>query len=142
MPLQLSRGHDAGSADPTCAAAQPHVLVIDDDESLRALYREVIEEIGFRSTTYHRTFETCDPIVALAPTLIVLDLVFRGDALGPRFLDLLKTDPRTATITVVVATAANDMVDELAPRLRQWNCPVLLKPFDLDDLWQLLLKLR
>ncbi|HEY7035900.1 MAG TPA: response regulator [Thermomicrobiales bacterium] len=138
MHSALCRGSDLGRADWTPRTAQPHVLVIDDDESLRVLYQEVIDEIGFRTTTWHRTVDTCDPIVALDPSLILLDLVFGGQVLGPRFLDQLKADPRTSAIPVVVATAAYHMVDAMASNLRRWNCSVLYKPFDLDDLVRVL----
>jgi CheY-like chemotaxis protein len=142
METLLCRGPEMGQAGVARATTPPHVLVIDDDESLRALYQEVIDELGFGTTTWHRTVETCDPVVALAPSLIVLDLMFGGQALGARFLHHLKSDPRTAAIPVVIATAAYDAVAELAPSLSRWDCPVLLKPFNLDDLLTLLLRLR
>jgi hypothetical protein len=82
--------------EPACDDLRPQVLVFEDDQSLCDLYGELIAEVGFRVSTSSRVFDSCEPVAALAPALILLDLFFRGDPVGLRFLALLKTDPRTA----------------------------------------------
>lgn len=140
MSALLSRFSGTSPFDLGCGDHRFRVLVVEDDPGLCDLYREVFEEAGCCVLISSRTFASCDDVAALKPSLILLDLFFRGELDGPRFLTLLKSDPRTEAIPVAVVSGASKTLDELAPALREWHCSVLLKPFDIDDLLKLLLR--
>ena len=86
------------------APATP-VLVVDDDESFRYLFRQWISEIG------HPVVEACGGREGLAlarslhPRAIVLDLQM-PDLDGFAVLRALAAEPATRTIPVVIATAS------------------------------------
>ena len=115
-------------------AAGRQVVVIDDDPSIQALFRDVLEGEGYRVAT--RGAPPADPadLLALAPDLVVLDLVVGRDGGGWAFLQRLKTDPATHGLPVLVCSAAVETVERHRAQLDTWCCGVLLKPFDLDDL--------
>jgi len=112
--------------------ARPHVLVIDDDEPLCAILRDVFAEEGYRATACVAPPADLALVADLAPDLILLDLVYGGRRSGYAFLERLKADPATRAIAVVVCSAA--VTDEDRAQLTGWECAALPKPFDLDDL--------
>jgi CheY-like chemotaxis protein len=114
--------------------ARPHILVCDDDAALRDLFREVLADEGYQVTVESSLCEHVDDVVALAPDLIVLDLIFNGHLSGIDFLRRLKTTPATQTIPVLTCTAAVVLDDETQRQVTAWECRSLLKPFDLDAL--------
>src|SRR5829696_1234300 len=112
--------------------ARPHVLVIDDDEVLCAVLREVFADDGLRATACVAPPADLDEVQRLAPDLILLDLVYGGERSGHAFLERLKADPATRGIPVVVCSAA--VTDDDRAQLTGWECAALPKPFELDDL--------
>lgn len=111
-----------------------HVLVVDDLPEFLEVIQAVLAEEGVRVTT--RTAPPDDPatILALAPDVIVLDFVIAGTESGLTFLERLKSDPRIAPIPVVVCTAATRLIERMADQLAAWNCRIVPKPFELEDL--------
>jgi CheY-like chemotaxis protein len=112
----------------------PLILVIDDDEAVLQVYREVLEDEGYRlSLRMHPPASTVE-IQRTRPDLILLDLIFGGEDTGWRFLQHLKANPTTATIPVVVATADHRLATAHRSELDAWHCDLILKPFDIDEL--------
>jgi two-component system OmpR family response regulator len=111
-----------------------HVLVIDDDQSHVALYRDVLAEDGYRVTAV--TSPDLEPreITSVAPDLILLDLRFQNTNGGIALLRQLKTTPRTQTIPVLVCSADHHQLAALQDQLVAWDCGILAKPFHLDEL--------
>jgi CheY-like chemotaxis protein len=116
------------------AERQAHVLVVDDDESLIDLYRDVLGDEGYRITAL--TDAPGDPAIvrALAPDVLLLDLRLGNGLDGPSLLDRLATDPATAAIPVVLCTGDVREVEALRRRDGGLAAAVVFKPFDLDHL--------
>jgi len=118
--------------DPTVTlGAAPIVLVVDDDEDLLAVLRDVIEEEGYRVST------ACDGEAALAlleadetPCMILLDLKMPGMD-GGEFRRRQLANPRLAAIPVVGFTGLWNG-EETAHRLALASC--LRKPVNLHKL--------
>ena len=70
----------------------------------------------------------------IAPDLIILDLVFGDEKTGLQMLQMLKMQRSTATIPVIVCTAALDLLREQEGYLVSQSVHVIYKPFDLDHL--------
>jgi len=114
-------------SEPAAKADTKHVLVVDDDPSLRATLCDAIFDQGFG------TLAAADGLEALQilrssdqprPAIIVLDIRMpKMD--GLQFLQEQKRDPRLAGIPVIIIAADRSKVD---------GALVLRKPLDLTKL--------
>lgn len=120
--------------DGVAGGSPIHILAIDDDAAILALYRDLLGEEGFRTTLRRRLPADPAEVLELRPNLILLDLMLGGEESGYRFLARLKADVRATEIPVIVCTAAARLLDEVAGELAAWDCGVVLKPFDIDHL--------
>ena len=68
------------------------------------------------------------------PALVVLDIRLDQPEAGWTILELLRLDPATAKIPVLVCSADALFLRAKAAALRELDCDVLEKPFDLDTL--------
>src|SRR5689334_14728867 len=121
--------------DATSADGATRVLVIDDDAPTVALYRDVLEDEGYRVVTAASPELTAAAVAALAPALVLLDLRFAGHAArGVDLIARLKADPATRTRPLLVCSADTPLLTELEGQLRAWDYATLAKPFNVDDL--------
>jgi CheY-like chemotaxis protein len=111
-----------------------HILVVNDTQEILDLFRDILEEEGYRVSLYSYAINDLAEIKGIAPDLIILDFIIGGEDTGWQLLQKLKMDRRTMPIPVIVCTAAIRLVQELEGRLRAKNVGVILKPFDIDDL--------
>ncbi len=111
-----------------------HILVVNDTQEILDLFRDILEEEGFRVSLYSYAINDLAEIKRIAPDLIILDFIIGGEDTGWQLLQKLKMDRQTMTIPVVVCTAAVRLVQDLEGHLRAKNVCVILKPFDIDDL--------
>jgi CheY-like chemotaxis protein len=115
-----------------------HILVINDVPALLDLFRELLEEEGYQVSLDGFSAITLEQQLArvkeLAPDLLVLDFLIGGDDLGWQLLEMIRLDPTTAKIPVVVCTAAVHIVEQLQAHLASMGIRVVLKPFELDHL--------
>ena len=111
-----------------------HILVVNDTQELLDLFREILEGEGYRVSLYSYAFRDLDDVKRDRPDLIVLDFIIDGEAHGWQLLQKLKMDRETATIPVIICTAAVRLVRDLEGHLKEKGVGVVLKPFDIDDL--------
>ena len=111
-----------------------HVLVIDDAGELRALFRDVLEDAGYRvSIVTHAP--TVEEIAGFAPDLILLDLLLGGDEEEAwRLARQLRHHERLMAVPLVVSSAASQVLQRLEAPLRALGAEIVPKPFELDDL--------
>jgi CheY-like chemotaxis protein len=76
-------------------------------------------------------------IRGMQPDLVVLDIRMEHPESGWVVLDLVRLDPKTTHIPVIVCTADAQFVRERSEHLREKRAEVLHKPFDLDDLLEM-----
>jgi CheY-like chemotaxis protein len=112
-------------------ASRPHLVAVDDDPEIRALYQELFAEAGYRVTSSARPL-SADNGRCLAPDLILVDRPYRGD-FARTIIAELRNHPSTATLPIIVSTTGrlDEVREELPadPALR-----LLAKPFDIDTL--------
>jgi len=113
---------------------QKHILVINDTQEILDLFREILEEEGFRVSLYSSTFNDVRQITEHNPDLVVLDLMIGGEKEGWQLLQKMKMARETADIPVIVCTAAVQIAREMEGHLRAKNVGLVLKPFDIDEL--------
>jgi DNA-binding response OmpR family regulator len=112
----------------------PHIVVVNDTQEILDLFRELLEEEGYRVSLYSYAFQDVRDIRDLNPDLVILDFIIGGEATGWQLLQKLKMNRETATIPIIACTAAIQLVKELEGHLTTKNVRVVLKPFDIDDL--------
>jgi CheY-like chemotaxis protein len=133
-PIQATAAHGAAfelldDLTPHATARREHatVLLVEDEEPLRRVLRELLEREGFT------VLEASDGVLALdevdrgAPDIVVLDLNLpRLDGYG--VLSHLRARPGTSTLPVIVLTAKGDEDSEV--RVFEYGASdFLTKPF-------------
>lgn len=111
-----------------------HILVINDTQEILDLFREILEEEGYRVSLYSYALQDISEVREIRPDLVILDFIIGGEALGWQMLQKMKMTRDTMDIPVICCTAALSLVRELDGHLRTKNVGVVLKPFDIDDL--------
>jgi type II secretory ATPase GspE/PulE/Tfp pilus assembly ATPase PilB-like protein/CheY-like chemotaxis protein len=100
------------SGNAMTAAEQPKVLLVDDEDQLRRVMRDLLERDGYDVSEAGDGVEALDQIDRHAPDIIVLDLNLPGlDGYG--VLSHLRSRSSTADIPVVVLTAKGDEDNEV-----------------------------
>ena len=103
---------DPVEPDPTTRIIDAKVLLVDDEDQLRRVMRDLLERDGYAVTEARDGVEALDQIDRHAPDVIVLDLNLPGlDGYG--VLSHLRSRPATADIPVVVLTAQGDEENEV-----------------------------
>jgi len=111
---------------------QARILVVNDEESNRALIKRVLQAVGYEVIEAADGEAAIECVLQSRPDLILMDLEMpRLDGYGA--LRILKEDPRTRLIPIVMLTSH----DQLTAKIRAVEYGVddyLLKPFNLPEL--------
>jgi CheY-like chemotaxis protein len=108
------------------------ILLVDDDPDQVEMYRYALEDVGFVVVGASTGSEAVTRARALRPDVVVLD-VRLPDMTGWEVCKVLKTDPSTGNIPVIVLTAA--ATTTLAADAANAGCAAyLLKPCYPDQL--------
>jgi len=118
--------------------APAHVYVLNDTPAILELFRELLEDEGYRVTTDAFNVVAADQklvdIRRAKPDVVILDFMIGGEQVGWQVLQLLKMDRETRHIPAIICTGAVRQVEELQPHLAEMRVAVVLKPFDIDRL--------
>jgi CheY-like chemotaxis protein len=108
------------------------ILIVDDEPDQVEMYRFALEQAGFIVDEATDGADALTHARSLPPDLIVLDLRL-PDIDGWEVCRLLKSDPHTASIPIVILTASPSPT--LAERAQAAGCAAhLLKPCFPEDL--------
>jgi CheY-like chemotaxis protein len=111
------------------------ILVVNDSQELLELYRTLLTEEGYEVIVYSSAIEDLREIEQVKPDLILLDIMLGNrEVSGWQMLEKLKLFPATASIPVILCTAALDRIRQQQGYLTSHGVLVILKPFNLDDL--------
>ncbi len=114
------------------APLPPHILVINDEQDVLSLFREILEDEGYRVSTLTYPMTELADLRVLAPDLVVMDMIFGGEDRGWHFLQQIRLDRETARLPIVVCTAAVRLAREAKEYLEGMGIGIVLKPFDID----------
>jgi CheY-like chemotaxis protein len=107
-----------------------HVLVVDDDATIRELVAEALELEGYGAESAATGEGALGRVRALRPDLVLLDVALPTMD-SPAFLEACRREPSCADVRIVLMTAAWD-VERLAKVLGVSGS--LPKPFGLHEL--------
>lgn len=107
----------------------PKVLLAEDDYTMVSLLTTLLKMEGFRVVALDADDDVPRAVRREKPDVLLMDVhLFRQD--GLEILDVLRSDPRTSRISVVMTSGMN-LRDEC---LRRGATEFLLKPFMPHDL--------
>jgi len=111
------------------------ILVVNDTQEILELFRMILEgEMGYEVVLSGFPIQNIDDIERIKPDLIILDLVFEDEKTGIQMLQMLKMKHSTATIPVIICTAAIRSVREQEGYFVSQGVHVVYKPFDIEQL--------
>lgn len=125
-------GSDRSDAAP---AAGPVVAILEDQQAIAELLREVLTDAGFRAVLIPIGTEAAAHLRAAAPAVVLLDVML-PEHNGWRVLDELRADPVTRDVPVVVTSAVYDRPG-LHPLPAGGPVRFAAKPFDIAGLLEL-----
>ncbi len=111
-----------------------HVLVVNHAPEILELMRELLADEGYHVSTLARAGQDIDTIASLKPHLIIIDYMWPSSDNEWVLLNLLTIDRRTRDIPVILCTAAVAQVQPMEEHLLRLGICVVLKPFDIDEL--------
>jgi two-component system chemotaxis sensor kinase CheA len=119
---------------PAEDGASKRIIVIDDRVEILDVFKACLEVAGYQVATTGRGAEAGHSIKEIRPDLAIIDLLM-PDLPGWAVLDAIRGNPETATLPVIVCSAAAAELRAREARLRAVGCEILPKPFDLEDLF-------
>ena len=119
---------EAAATAPT-QLSPAHILVVDDDERLRKLLRKYLADNGYAVTTAADAGEARQQLGAMAPDLIVLDVMMPGES----GIALTKSLRQRSQVPILLLTAMGATSDRIAG-LESGADDYLAKPFEPREL--------
>jgi CheY-like chemotaxis protein len=115
----------------------PLVTVVNDDTAFLNLMHELLSDEGYRTIIWIEGDTAFEMIRREQPALVILDIRMEHPETGWMVLSLLRLDPSTTHIPVIVTSADSRFLREKEQRLAEMRCRILEKPFELDELLDL-----
>ena len=113
----------------SAAADVPHLLVVDDDQRLRALLQKYLGSNGFRVTAAADAEEARALMKSMAFDLLILDVMMPGES----GLDLTRSVRAQSQVPILILTARGESQDRIAG-LEFGADDYLPKPFEPREL--------
>ena len=103
------------------------VLVVEDDQATRTLFREYLNSAGFRTADAHNGLQALEKAQELRPDAVVTDLAVPGID-GFELCRLLQQSPETRDIPIVAVTGHPEYLKEPERFRHAGIARVLVKP--------------
>jgi DNA-binding response OmpR family regulator len=116
---------------------RPLVAVVDDDLAFTALIQDFLEGEGYETLLIHESAGAVSALRAAQPALVILDIRMEYPEAGKDILNVLRATAATINLPVLVCSADQVFLREHREDLEHQHAYVLPKPFDLDDLLDL-----
>jgi CheY-like chemotaxis protein len=114
--------------------AQTLILVVDDDAPVNELLCETLQDEGYTVQGCLTIAEAYHILESVRPALIITDLWMDEPNSGWQFVQQLRGTPELADLPLILCAANTAFLREHACELRAFNCGVIEKPFDVNEL--------
>lgn len=115
------------------------VLVVNDDRDMLDMYEALIRQIGHEVVTERIVESGPEAVRAVQADALVVDLRRPDDRdYGLRLIEQVRADPVVSAIPIILCTGAVEEIGPLLPHLDSLQVPVLPKPFQAEELEQVL----
>jgi CheY-like chemotaxis protein len=105
----------------------PLVLIVEDDQATRVLYREYLNGAGFRTADAHNGRQALEKVQQLRPDAVVTDLAVPGID-GFELCRVLRQSAETRAIPIVAVTGHPEYLSEPERFRHAGIARVLVKP--------------
>lgn len=113
---------------------QPHILAINHSPDVLQLLKELLVDEGYKVTLRSHLDRDLPDINHIDPDLIMIDYMWATSDENWSLLQLLRLNPQTRETPIVLCTGAIKEAISLNAHLREMRIDVVLKPFDIDRL--------
>jgi chemosensory pili system protein ChpA (sensor histidine kinase/response regulator) len=113
---------------------RPLIAVVNQDTLFLQLMEELLSEEGYHTYIEKEGDRAYASIKKHQPNLVVLDIRLNDPEAGFKVIDLMRIDPETAHIPLIVCSTATNVIRDNEARLREKQCDILMKPFQIDEL--------
>jgi CheY-like chemotaxis protein len=122
----------------THRSSPSRIAIIDDDAAFLELMQDLLgTDEGYQVFTSVSWASSLEFVKSVEPDLLMLDLMRGHDQVGWTVLDLLRANPRTRELPVLLCSAAAPTLAGFAQHMRSTKAvECVAKPFDVDDLLQ------
>jgi two-component system NtrC family sensor kinase len=110
------------------------VLLVDDEEAVLHLEREILVSRGVLVVTARTPREAINLLERESVDVAVMDMKMPGD-LSTAALYAWIEQNRPQLATRMIFTASNSAAEEAAVIVRKSGCPLVAKPFAVEDFW-------
>jgi len=114
------------------------IAVVDDEPSFLELLREVLSDDGYEAHCFPGGAADYPRVRDLAPAAVILDIHMEDPRTSWDMLKRMRRDAVLAATPVIVCSGDLPLLRERAADLERLDAAILVKPFDLDDLFALL----
>lgn len=114
--------------------AGPTIAVVNDDTLFLELMHDLLTEEGYETAIWKEGDKAFENIKKHRPALVILDIRMERPDTGWMVLELMRLDPTTARLPVIICSADTRRIRDKEAYLREKGCDVLEKPFLLEDL--------
>jgi DNA-binding response OmpR family regulator len=114
------------------------VIVIDYDAATTELIAELLESEGHRPICYPALPISAACIEQTQARLLILELGLGDPGAALALLGALRRNAGTRALPVIVNSTDDRLLERLAAPLRDLDCAILAKPFELDDFFSLI----
>jgi CheY-like chemotaxis protein len=115
------------SEAPHTSTHNPLVLIVEDDFSTRMLYREYLQQDGFRTIDAHNGYQALEKARDLRPNAVLTDLAVPGMD-GFEFCRALQESPATRSIPILAVTGHSEYLEQPDRFTQAGIAHVLIKP--------------
>jgi CheY-like chemotaxis protein len=112
----------------------PRIAVVEDDQWNLQLIQVVLEDEGYEVVAEMDQHEGHALVKQHGPSLLILDLMQGHDPIGLQVLELLKLDPETHDLPVIILSADAPTLRAHAEQFRAAGVVTLEKPFSVEEL--------
>lgn len=109
----------------------PSIAVVDDDGECSARLQRVLGKAGFKVRSYATPGRFFDGVLRAKPALCLVDVQLPGMD-GREMVRVLRANPETRTIPVILMSAVSKSSDDVVRGLDSGADEYLPKPLDLD----------
>lgn len=110
------------------------ITVVNEDTAYLRMMETLLTLEGYEAIAWREGHGAYELIKRERPDLVILDIRLEHPEAGWVVLDLMRLDPETAHIPVIVASGDLRVLREKEELLRAKRCDILPKPFDLQEL--------
>lgn len=108
---------------------RPVILMVDDDLAIRLLIQDILDDVHYKVILAADGSAALAAMETVVPDLVTLDLDMPGIH-GGQVLELIRQHEHLRDVNVVIISSAT----MIAPRVKELAQAILQKPFDIDDL--------